>query len=193
MSRRLTLLATAAACTLSVLAAAGTASANRNTPDADCAGLSFVMPSTEAGTTITIIRNGAPVFNETNEVFGRSYDLSFPSPDRTVQQAWRVVVSGYSGTSVWTETVPPCVTPTTAATTTAVPPATTVTTSPPPATTVVASSSAPAPSTTVVVPPRNPAPIEVLPATGSSWVRPTLLAAVLLAGGAAAILGTRRW
>lgn len=128
-------------------AAGGTAFANRNEADADCSGMSFSMPATEDGTTIVVTRNGVEEYRTRNDVFGRSYSLNIPSPDQSATQVWRVTVSGFNGTTNWTETVAPCIAPTTSTTT-----STTVAVTTPPVPTTVP----PVVSSTIVTPPRTP-------------------------------------
>lgn len=127
----------------------GHASANTNTADADCSGMSFLMPATEDGTTIVVTRNGVEEYRTRNDVFGTRYAFTIASPDQTVTQVWRVAVSGFNGTSNWTETVAPCIAPTTSST------STTSTTVPNP-TTTVSTTVPPVVSSTVVTPPRTP-------------------------------------
>ena len=134
----------------------GHASANTSFPDADCSGFKFEMPATEDGTTIVVTRNGVEEYRTRNDVFGTRYSFTIASPDQSVTQVWRVAVSGFNGTTNWTEAVAPCVAPTTTSTTTT----TVVATTPPVPTTVP-----PAVSSTVVTTPRTPATTEPAPAT----------------------------
>jgi hypothetical protein len=154
--------------------------------------MSFSMPATEDGTTIVVTRNGVEEYRTRNDVFGKSYALTFPSPDQSVTQVWRATVSGFNGTTNWTETVAPCVAPTT----TAAPTTTVAVTTPPAPTTVplVVDSTvvtAPRTPTTTVPAPTTTVPF-ALPETGPKTDLALFLAAVIVGIGIGARTLARR-
>jgi hypothetical protein len=168
---------------------AGTASANANTVDANCDGLTFNMPRTEEGTVVTATLDGRTVRTVTNDTFGAPVAFTIGSPDQTVSHTWSVTVdSVYNTDQFWTETVPACVTPSTTTT------PTTSTTVPVTSPTVVTTTTV-APSTTLVTTPRTPSSTTTtvgstvptfLPATGpaTSTKALALLAGLAVAWGA---------
>jgi hypothetical protein len=197
-SRKLAALALAAPA-IATLGLSGTAAANAYEADADCVGLVVDMPRAEDGTTVTAYRNGIIERSVYVATFGDPVRFTIPSPDQTVRQSWRVVVTGHNGTSSWSEVVAPCVAPSTSstapATTTTVPPTTTtVAVSTPP----VPSTTAPATTTTTVQPPRATTttvaarPTFTLPATGPSALDVLALIALCAAAVGAFLAQTAR-
>jgi hypothetical protein len=191
MNRRLlTLLAVPAA-----LAIPGHASANANSADADCSGVTFTMPRGETDTVVTTTLDGRVVRTDVIATFGASLAFSIPSPDQTRTHVWAITVdSRWNTDTAWTEVVPACVAPTTvptaapSSTVLGVPPST------PPVvqTTVVAVTTPPVAPTTVVTTPRTPATTTTvpvgpyrLPDTGSS----STLALMALAATAFVLFG----
>ena len=156
---------------LTVAGLTGTASANLNTPDADCAGLVFTMPRGEEGTVVRTFLDGTQIRRD--EIARQLDPLTFtiPSPDRTRSHVWSITVDSlWTADTSWSETVPACTPPPT----TTVPPATTTVPAPP----VSIATELPPVPTTVVAPPRSTttvpavsaAPPVMLPATGSESV-----------------------
>jgi hypothetical protein len=181
-------------------ATAGTASANTNLPDANCAGLVFTMPQGEQGTVVRTFLDGNQVRIDTIAAQFDPLTFTVPSPDQTVAHVWSITIDSVWNTGqAWSETVPACTQPTTTSTT---PPATTSTSVPVVASTVVTTTSMPSPST-VVTTPRAPGsstttssvPVQfALPATGPSGpIGPWLAAAAsLLCAGIAVRRAVKR-
>ena len=161
------LLTIPAAVALTLGLAAGTASANAYTADANCDGLTFNLPRAEDGTVVTTTVDNRVVRVDTVATFGAPVSFRVASPDRTVAHTYTVVVdSVYNEDHTFTETVGACVAPTT----TTVPSTSTTSTTVPP---VVANDIPPTVpptvpgrpvATTTTVPP----PTFTLPETGAS-------------------------